>query len=589
MLPEKKQEFYRRLGRLRRLVSGSDRLARALALRVLYLVVRKRFPLLGRRLHYKHLRFNKSRAVEGLADWLEPMDVLSLAFWLSSLYANLLSKKHRKHHALFFTPPELSARVVANLRDAGTNFAEATFIDPACGGAAFLAPLAAEIRHALRQQGLGPRKILRHVESHLAGWDVDPVLCKLCKAFVWMTMYEEIKETRFLPELPVKCGDALAISRDNPLRYDVVVCNPPYRKVPSAELANLSAENRAVCAGQPNLYAIFMAVSTRLARLGGRIALITPTSFLSGQYFSPLRKYLAAKTGVHQIDLVEKRQGVFVYVEQETAVTLLQRIPKIVPRHAPANVFAIGSRSGAESVGTASIPVDGSLWILPRAKTDAPLLKLFATCKHTLASYGYETGTGLFVPHRDKRRTRRFRRGNQRAFPLLWSTDISRSGSLQFERRRHTKRFVMVPKGDDDIVNRLPAVALQRTTAKDDVRRLVAATVEHEFIRKYGGYIGENHVVFLFKTEKAVCDIRLLAQILRCKTVDRIFRCMSGSVAVSKSELAALPLPDPTIVAGALARGEKIESAVNQGYGLERAAVTSENTAPARAVEEATA
>jgi adenine-specific DNA-methyltransferase len=403
-----------------------------------------------------------------------------------------------------------------------------------------------------------------------------------------MTMYEEIKETRFVPELAVKCGDALAISRKNPRRFDVVVCNPPYRKVPSKELANLSAENRAVCAGQPNLYAIFMAVSTRLARLGGRIALITPTSFLSGQYFSPLRKYLAAKTRVHQIDLVEKRQGVFVYVEQETAVTVLQRIPKTAARNVPANVFAIGSRSGAELVGSASIPVDGSLWILPRAKTDAPLLKLFATCKHTLASYGYETGIGLFVPHRNKRRTRRFRRRNLRAFPLLWSTDISRSGSLQFERQRHTKRFVLIPQRGDDVVNRLPAVALQRTTAKDDARRLVAATVEQEFVSKYGGYIGENHVVFLFETEKALCDIRLLAQILRCKTVDRIFRCMSGSVAVSTSELAALPLPNPTIVSAALAQGEKIESAVNQGYGLERATVK-ENTAPTRGLEEAIA
>src|SRR5688500_11483846 len=212
VLPEKKQSFYSRLGRLRPLVRGSDRLAQALVQKTLHLLAVKRFPLLASRLRYQHLRFNNSKDVEQLVEWLRPMDVLELAFWLSSLYANLLSKKHRKYHALFFTPPELSARVVVNLKNAGTNFTQATFIDPACGGAAFLAPLAAEIRDALRQQGLGPREILRHLESHLAGWDLDPVLCKLCKAFVWMTMYEEIKETHFLPELAVKCGDALAIS-----------------------------------------------------------------------------------------------------------------------------------------------------------------------------------------------------------------------------------------------------------------------------------------------------------------------------------------------------------------------------------------
>jgi adenine-specific DNA-methyltransferase len=571
VLPEKKQSFYNRLGRLRRLVRGSDRLAQALVQKTLHLLAVKRFPLLARRLVYQHQQFNNSKDVEQLAEWLRPMDVLHLAFWLSSLYANLLSKKRRKHHALFFTPPELSSRVIANLRRAGANFSTARFIDPGCGGAAFLAPLAGVIRDALRDKGTSPKRTLKHLETHLTGWDIDPLLCKLCKAFVWMVMYEEIKATQFIPELQVRRGDALTISRRKKSRFDVVVCNPPYRKVPTKELANLSQENRAICSGQPNLYAIFMAVAVRLTKRGGQIGLITPTSFLSGPSFRPLRKRLAADTEIRQVDLVEKRQGVFVSVEQETAVTILQKVARNAKRK-ETSVFAIGSEQPSELVGTASVPKDGSVWVLPRAKGDVPLLAVLRARKHTLASYGYETRAGLFVPHRDKRRTRKERRGQARAFPLIWCTDIGQDGRFEFDLTQHSKHFVVMRKKDDGVVLRKPSVALQRTTAKDDSRRLVAAPISENVVKKYGGYVGENHVVFLLQGERAVCDVNLLAKILRSKTVDRLFRCISGSVSVSSSELAELSLPDLQIVHAAVARGESIESAIDEGYGLKRKA-----------------
>jgi adenine-specific DNA-methyltransferase len=148
----------------------------------------------------------------------------------------------------------------------------------------------------------------------------------------------------------------------------------------------------------------------------------------------------------------------------------------------------------------------------------------------------------------------------------VWSTDIGRSGELRFERNSHKKRFVIMPNADDRVVIRVPSVALQRTTAKDDARRLVAAPIGDRFVSKYGGYIGENHVVFLFKTERAICDIGVLAKILRSQIVDRLFRCMSGSVAVSTSELAELPLPNPWALNSALARGENVETAIAAAY-----------------------
>lgn len=573
MLPENKQSFYGRLRRLRSLVSESDRLAEAIVQKILHVLVSQRFPLLSRRLRFQHRRFDNSKEVAEFATWLRQMDVLELAFWLSSLYSNLVSRKTRKYRALFFTPPKLSSQVIANLSEAGADFSTARFIDPACGGAAFLAPVACAIRDSLQHKGASPRKILTHLQTHLTGWDLDPVLCKLCKAFVWMAIYEEIKTTGFIPYLDVKPGDALVRGRRNRERFDVIVCNPPYRKVPTIELAKLSPEDRTVCSGQPNLYAIFMAVAVRLAAADARIALLTPTSFLSGPSFTPLREQLA-EAQICKVDLVEKRQGVFVSVEQETAVTTLrviERNPKRTQKNrSETSVFAIGSDKPPEFVGKAKVPDDGSVWVLPRAQGDVPLLALLEARNHTLASYGYETHTGLFVPHRDTRKTRRNGNGAARAFPLIWCTDIGQDGRFEFKQADRSKRFIIIAKKNDRVVLRKPSVALQRTTAKDDARRLIAAPIDAGVINEYGGYVGENHVIFLLKTERAVCEVGLLAKILRSRTVDRLFRCISGSVSVSSSELAELPLPDPQVLHAALARGKTIESAIEEGYGLKR-------------------
>jgi len=556
------------LSTLRGLVRERDAEAARLALAALQLLAKLRFPLLAPKLRVRRNRFIVRPETEQFAQWLSGMDAQSAAFWLSSAYASLVSQETRQDRALFFTPPELSERVIRNLESAGADFTTARCIDPASGGAAFLAPLARHIRQRLVERRFKPGKILKHIASHLTGWDIDPVLCRLSRAFVWMAVYEDIEATGLIPQLEIDTRDAVRRSVHANCEYDVVVCNPPYRKVSAPELLNLGADHRATSSGQPNLYAIFMGLTLSLAKPTGHLALLTPTSFLSGQYFAPIRRRLASTAHIRQVDLVERRQGVFVGVEQETAVTVLERQGKgnlAVPQ---TTVFAIGSERAAEFVGVTVVPSNGAPWVLPRAKGDVSLLSLFGRRNHTLASYGYTTRVGLFVPHRDQRRTSKAKGKQRRAFPLIWSTDIGQDGRFEFGQNEHRQRFVVIAKRDDKVVHRCSAVALQRTTAKDDSRRLVAAPISAAFVQRHGGYVGENHVILLLKGERAVCDENLLAAILRSHTVDRLFRCISGSVAVSATELAQLPLPDPQVVMDALRRKDPLEFAVVEGYGL---------------------
>jgi adenine-specific DNA-methyltransferase len=85
---------------------------------------------------------------------------------------------------------------------------------------------------------------------------------------------------------------------------------------------------------------------------------------------------------------------------------------------------------------------------------------------------------------------------------------------------------------------------LQRTTAKEQARRLIAAEMSSSFIAKYGAVTVENHLNMLIPTAaKPVVSPALLSAFLNSPAADRAFRCLSGSVAVSAYELESLPFP----------------------------------------------
>ena len=78
---------------------------------------------------------------------------------------------------------------------------------------------------------------------------------------------------------------------------------------------------------------------------------------------------------------------------------------------------------------------------------------------------------------------------------------------------------------------------------------MIAAALPQEFLDLHGGAIIENHLNMVRPVvDEPAVSSSVLAAFLNSNAADRAFRCISGSVAVSASELEALPIPD----AGAL-------------------------------------
>lgn len=99
-----------------------------------------------------------------------------------------------------------------------------------------------------------------------------------------------------------------------------MVGNPPYGRV------TLTPAQRQRFArglyGHANLYGVFTDIAVRWTKKGGTIAYLTPTSFLSGHYYSALRELMAQEAPPAAIDFVHARRGVFEDVLQETLLAV---------------------------------------------------------------------------------------------------------------------------------------------------------------------------------------------------------------------------------------------------------------------------
>lgn len=577
MNPPSKLSITRRIRALGQAAEGLGCDAPTLLGTLLRLWCKAAFPSLPKpSLPYSKALASEPKAIEFVAI-LRQLGFLEASYWLSSTYAMLAEEGYRKRLAMFFTPASLTKGLLDDLANQRIDFGNQSFMDPACGGAAFLAPIALRMRTALQVKGLKSRQVLRHIEQHLYGTDLDETLCELSKHFLCMALHDEIQRSGYVPKFNVHKANSLTELNAKLGKVDVVVCNPPYRKMTAEELEPLRESYADVIEAQPNLYCLFIALCVRLLRTDGHAALVTPTSFLSGQYFGRLRKFLIRNTDVEHIGMVSDRQGVFIDVEQETALTVLRRRIAKDRTSVRANVSVVSGTGQYKSVGECLLPNAGAVWPIPRSIEDVALLKNATLSKFRLSDYGYKVRIGAYVWNRDKRPKFESLQDAKRAkahtaMPLMWSRDISPGGIVRLEDTSAydgEHRFVDLGNKEHSSVVMSPCVVMQRVTSNDQTRRLVAAAVSPRVFDTYGGFIGENHVVIIEAvSDKPALPPTRLVKLLSTYAVDRCFRCISGATNVSAFELNQLALPDPQALKEAIANGDSMDEAVNQAFEL---------------------
>jgi adenine-specific DNA-methyltransferase len=469
------------------------------------------------------------------------MDEAQAAYQLATLYAHLLPETTRSQNGIYFTPPVLVDRLISLACENGFDWETGSAIDPACGGGAFVAPLARQMADHLQRRKWQADKIMEHIAGNLAGVEKDGFLAWLTQVWVDSALAQYVPSYQEIPTI-VHAGDALELSRTLGRQFSLVIGNPPYGRVSLPDA--LRERFGQTLYGHANLYGVFVHLATELTGDQGLLAFVTPTSFLGGLYYKNLRGFLRRSCPLRAIDFVTDRSGVFKDVLQETCLSVFRKSS----RDGRISVSGISPGRGGDScqvVPIGQVKLGEGLvspWILPREKKELPLCRLFAHMPTRLRDLGFEVKTGPLVWNRHKDQLRQH--PSKKCYPLIWAESVQRDGAFLFScQRHHRATYVKLREGQGFLVTRQPCILVQRTTAKEQSRRLVAAVLGAAFLGQYGGAIVENHLNVIVPSGRPEISLRALAALLNSSVLDRLFRCVNGSVAVSAYELEQLPLP----------------------------------------------
>jgi len=483
-------------------------------------------------------------------------------FKIGQAYVSALLPQVRARHGRHYTPGDLSRHLWAMTRRAlghkvGSRRLTGMVRDPACGAGALLLPAVRE--HLAGLSRTDPQLALAGLERSVEGIDNDP-------AAAWLASVVLAAETlpvlaavparlrRPLPAL-ARVGDGLAPMS----QVRAVVVNPPYGRV------RLSAADRKrfshVLFGHANLYGLFIGACLEQLDDSGVLAALVPTSLASGLYFSKLRDAIASEAPLRDITFVAERGGIFSGVLQETCLAIFSR------KRSRRTSIAI-SNGQVSQVARVESPRGSGPWLLPRHADDAPIAAAAAKMRHTLASVGWKASTGPLVWNRRKADIHQ-RPANGRV-TILWAVDID-GGQLHHDAARRDLRYLQLRDHADRAVMVLdqPAILVQRTTSPEQSRRLVAVDLTPQAVEDWGGaLVVENHVNVLKPTMATPLVSRVtLSRVLGTKTMDRVLRCLTGSVAVSAYELASLPFPSADVLqVWEELEGEKLEVAVARAF-----------------------
>ncbi len=494
------------------------------------------------------------------------------AYLLGCIYTCVLPADFRAAHGVFYTPPEIVRHTLDMAGRAGTDWRHARCLDPSAGGGAFVIEMITRIRDALG--GTDPALVLSQIATRVRGYDVDPFGAWLAQTVAHFAVHDlEAAAGRRLAKI-VHLRDSLDMHPDDRGTFDLVASNVPFGRI------TLAPERRAIYArstyGHANLYGLFTDAGVQYAKPQGVVAYVMPTSMLSGLYFQSLRALLVNEAPPHELAFVTERSGVFDDALQETMLATYRKGRRT--RTGAVHFLTIDSVGHASltNAGSFSLPVSRTApWILPRTPDRAGLAAILRTMKFRLSSYGYGVSTGPLVWNRHKPQFRT--QPAPDVLPVVWAEAVTRDGRFiwRADKRGHAPWFAAKPGKDDWLIVRDACVLLQRTTAKEQDRRLIAAEMPESFVASHGsGVVVENHLNMIRnRSGQPTVPPAVIAAVLNSRAADAAFRCISGSVAVSAFELEELPLPSPATMRKIVALldrrapTEAIEQAIAAAYG----------------------
>ena len=472
-------------------------------------------------------------------------------------YVASKSNRHRKEHGLYLTPIPAAEFMAEWIKTRGRKL---RILDPAAGAGVLCCAAVEE----LVSRNLKPRAI--ELVAHEVDEDlIDPLravldcLADWCRARgVALTVRVEAADFILAHAGALQSFGGTPSFRADAERFDIVISNPPYFKIGKADPRAVAAS--AVVHGQPNIYALFMAVGAALLRAGGDFVFITPRSFASGPYFRRFRTVFFDMIRPTEIHVFGSRREAFVRDEVLQENVILAGIRR--NRKSPAidgSPLVISSSRGVGDIAEAvrrEVPAsrvfesENRVLRLPVRDEDDEALALVGSWPSSLRDFGLNVSTGPVIPFRAAKLIGTENEAPSSHAPLLWMNNVRALRTTWPLNRRKPEHIRRSGAGPLLLPNR-NYVLLRRFSAKEEPRRLTAAPwLASEFAVPEIGI--ENHLNYIHRRGGTLSEDEAwgLAALYNSRLLDTWFRAVNGNTQVSATELRAMPHPaHGTIVA----------------------------------------
>ena len=200
----------------------------------------------------------------GIGEAAAVLETLEAGYMIGLLYTAMMPDRLRAELGAYYTPPALRERLLDMATDAGVDWSSARVLDPACGGGAFLAPVALRMADSLKD--VVPRSALKDIERRVVGFELDPFAAWLSQVFLDVALAATCRRAGDRLPSVVRVCDSFEREASG-VGFDLVVGNPPYGRITLAP--GIRGKFARSLFGRANLYGVFTDLALRLAREGG--------------------------------------------------------------------------------------------------------------------------------------------------------------------------------------------------------------------------------------------------------------------------------------------------------------------------------
>lgn len=448
-------------------------------------------------------------------------------------YIKSMPKELRKEYGQFFTSND-TAIFMANMFEINDEKKELRILDPGAGTGI----LSAALIDRICSLDLNRVKLICYENDK----NVIPLLednLKLISNHVdFEFSYTIIKENYILSqEENYKKGN-----KSNE-EYDLVIGNPPYKKVSKNALEALVLSN--VCYGAPNLYFLFMTMSIFNLSDNGELVYIIPRSWTSGAYFARFREYVLELCSIEQIHLFISRNKVFEH-ESVLQETMIIRLKKTKVINDVISITSSKSNSHFHDVkrfdAKRKIVINGqnNYIYLITEKNDENILKKFAQWDDTLLTIGLRMKTGLVVDFRNRESLRETCVDG--AIPLFYAQNLV-EGRIEFPVDREIQYVVPIKDGFKQ--SNKNYLIVKRFTSKEERRRIQCGIYLSSWFPQYEFVSTHNKVNFVTGVDRDLTDkgVHGLYVLFNSTLYDDYYRILNGSTQVNSTEVNTIPVP----------------------------------------------